>query len=85
MFLAGCANVGFEHGSSRPEDKSLVFGRIVLVRDGEQAVLSSFSTSIVLRNIESGDEPRLITQSFGSDGRFFWALPPRQTSTRHFA
>lgn len=76
MFLAGCAHVAFEHGATRLEDKALVFGRILLDSDGEQSVISTFSTPVVIRNIESADEPGLLTQSFEKGGRFYWSLPP---------
>lgn len=74
--ISGCASVAFEHGSSRLEDKALLFGKVALERDGERSVISTFSTSIVLRNIATPDEPGLITQSFEADGSFYWALAP---------
>jgi hypothetical protein len=74
--LQGCANVAFDHGSTRLEEKSLVFGRMLLERDGERAVISTFSTPVVIRKIETADEPKLLTQSFEKDGSFYWSLPP---------
>ncbi|QID19542.1 hypothetical protein G3580_19115 [Nitrogeniibacter mangrovi] len=76
VLVAGCAHVGFEHGVSRLDDKALVFGHIVLERDGERDVISALSTPVVIRNIESADEPGLVTRSFDKDGGFAWALPP---------
>lgn len=74
--LAGCAHVAFEHGTARLEDRALVFGRILLETDGEESVVSTFSTPVLIRNIESADEPGLVTTSFDKDGRFYWSLPP---------
>lgn len=76
LLLEGCANVHFEPGRSSLEGKALVFGRILLERSGEIAPLSVFATPVVIRNLASPDEPGMITQSFASDGRFHWALPP---------
>lgn len=74
--LSGCASVDFDHGTTRLDDKVLLFGKLVLERDGERSVLSTFSTSVVLRNIATADEPGLITKSLESDGSFYWTLPP---------
>lgn len=76
LLVPGCANVAFEHGSTRLSEQSLVFGRILLDRDGETVVVTPMSMPVVIRNIASGEEPRLITQSFEQDGRFYWTLPP---------
>lgn len=73
---AGCANVGFDHGTTSLDAKSLVFGRILLDRgDGPEAI-STMATSVVIRNIESHAEPGLVTQSMEKDGSFYWTLPP---------
>lgn len=76
IMLGSCANVAFEQGVSRLEGKALVFGRILLDREGEQVVISPLSTPIVIRDIASGEEPGLLTQRFTDDGRFYWAMPP---------
>lgn len=74
--LGGCASVGFEWGKTTLTDKALVFGRMQLERDGERSTISVISTAIVIRNLETADEPGLLLQSFEPDGRFHWALPP---------
>lgn len=74
--VSGCASVDFNHGTSRLDDKVLLFGKIAMERDGERSIISTFSTSVVLRNIATADEPGLITKSFEPDGSFYWALPP---------
>jgi len=76
LLLNACAHVGFEPGVTRLQGKTLVFGRIVLERDGETAVISTMSTPVVLRNLANADEPGLVLQAFDGDGRFFWALQP---------
>ena len=76
LLLGGCANVAFDHGGSPPDDKALIFGRIILDRDGEKAVVSPFSTPVVIRDVTSGEEPRQVLQGFDADGSFVWALPP---------
>jgi len=76
VFASGCAHVAFEHGATRLDDKALVFGHIVLERDGERDVISAFSTPVVIRRIDTAAEPGLVTQSFDTDGGFYWALPP---------
>ena len=76
VLLSGCANVAFDHGVSRLDGKALVFGRIVLDREGERLVISPFSMPVVIRDISSADEPRMLAQKFENDGRFYWALPP---------
>lgn len=73
---AGCAHVAFEPGAARLDDKALVFGHILLERDGERDVISAFSTPIVIRQIDTAAEPGLVTQSFDKDGGFYWALRP---------
>lgn len=74
--FAGCASVGFDHGTTRLDNKALLFGKMAMERDGDRSVISTFSTSIVLRNIANADEPGLITQSFEADGSFYWTLAP---------
>lgn len=74
--LNGCAQVGFKPGADQPADKSIVFGRILLIRDGEPKTLSTFSTSIRIDKITATREPPLLTESFTKDGRFYWALAP---------
>lgn len=76
LLCAGCAHVNFDHGSSRLEDKALVFGRIILDRDGEKLVISPFSMPVVIRNVETGAEPGMLAQSFEKEGSFYWAMPP---------
>ena len=76
LLMAGCAHVEFEQGRSQLDDKALVFGRILLDRDGEKLVVSPFSMPVVIRNIESADEPKILAQNFEKDGAFHWALPP---------
>ena len=76
LLLSACANVAFDPGSTRLEEKALVFGRIQLDRDGETSIISVLSSPVVIRDIETGKEPGLITQAFEKDGRFHWALPP---------
>ena len=74
--LTGCASVDFDHGTTRLDNKALLFGKVALERDGQRSVLSTFSTSVVLRNIATPDEPGLITKSFEADGSFYWSLAP---------
>ncbi|MCK6389630.1 MAG: hypothetical protein L6Q40_01195 [Azonexus sp.] len=76
LLLSACANVAFDPGSTRLEEKALVFGRIQLDLDGETSIISVLSSPVVIRDIETGKEPGLITQAFEKDGRFHWALPP---------
>jgi len=85
--LPGCAQVGFKPGAESPSGKSVVFGRIVLIRDGEPATLSTFSTSIRIDKITATGEPPLLTEPFTKDGRFYWVLEPghyRLTIPLHF-
>ena len=74
--LAGCANVHFEQGKTSLADKELVFGKIVLVRDGEQGTISTFSTPVNIAPLESTAEPLLITEPLEKGGRFYWVLKP---------
>lgn len=74
--LAGCANVAFDHGATALEEKSLVFGRIVLDRGDGPEILSTMATPVVIRDIGSADEPRLVTQPMEKDGSFHWTLAP---------
>lgn len=76
--LAGCANVHYEHGKTSLEGKTLVFGRITLLRDGERDVLSTFSTPVNIASLESFKEPSMIAEPFDKDGRFYWLLDPGQ-------
>jgi len=73
---AGCANVHYEHGKTGLNDKELLFGKIVLNRDGEQDTISTFGTPVNISDLESIQEPLIITESFEKDGRFYWALSP---------
>lgn len=85
--LSGCAQVGFKPGAASPSGKSVVFGRILLIRDGEPTALSTFSTSIRIDKITATREPPLLTEPFTQDGRFYWALEPghyRLTIPLHF-
>lgn len=70
LLTVGCAQVAFEQGNSRLDDKALVFGRIMLDRDGERTVVSPFSMPVAIRNIESADEPKILAQRFEQDGSF---------------
>jgi hypothetical protein len=76
LILAGCASVGFDHGSTRLTERSLVFGKILLDRDGEPETLSVMGTPILFRKPDSADDPRMLSQSFEKDGSFYWTLPP---------
>ena len=75
LAVAGCAHVAFEPGK-KLEQSALVFGRILLDRDGEKLVVSPFSMPVVIRDIETGAEPRVLVQNFEKDGTFYWAMPP---------
>lgn len=75
VLLAGCAHVAFEPGAQLGQN-ALVFGRILLDRDGEKIVVSPFSMPVVIRDIETGAEPRMLAQNFEKDGSFYWAMPP---------
>lgn len=74
--LSGCANVHFEHNATSLGDSVLVFGRIVLVRDGEVGHLNALGTQISLQRLDAGTGPRLVTEQYDSDGRFYWKLKP---------
>lgn len=76
MLLAGCANVHFEQGPARLEDKALVFGKIVVVRSGEVATLRPSAVPLQLATVLSGAEPLMVTESFGPDGSFYWQMAP---------
>jgi hypothetical protein len=76
LFLAGCASVHYTPGRLESSDKRLVFGSIVLIRDGEETTLNPFGTQISLGRLESTAEPLMILESFSRDGRFRWLLPP---------
>ncbi len=74
--LAGCANVHYEHAQGVVRNEHLVFGRIVLVRDGEGGAISVFGTPVNIAPLESTTEPLLVTEPFEKDGRFYWSLKP---------
>ena len=74
--LAGCASVHYTPGRLDSSDKRLVFGSIVLVRDGEATTLNPYGTQISLGRLESTAEPLMVLESFDRDGRFHWLLPP---------
>lgn len=76
LALAGCANVHYEQGKTSLNDKELIFGKIILVRDGEVGTISTFSTPVNIAPLESLDEPLLITEPLEKDGRFYWLLKP---------
>ncbi len=76
MMVAGCASVHYEQGNTSLDDKELVFGRMILVRDGKIRSLSTFSTSFKIAPLESVGEPLLIVESMGEKGRFHWILKP---------
>jgi hypothetical protein len=76
LFLAGCASVHYTPGRLESSDKRLVFGSIVLIRDGEETTLNPYGTQISLGRLESTAEPLMILESFSRDGRFRWLLPP---------
>ena len=76
ILLTGCANVHYEHGKTSLNDQSLVFGKIVLVRDGETGTISTFSTPVNIAPLESTAEPLLITEPLEKGGRFYWLLKP---------
>lgn len=76
IWLTGCAQVSFEQGKSRLDGKSLIFGRILLDRDGEMLAVSPFSMPVALRKVDSGDEPKMLLEGFEKDGSFRWVLPP---------
>jgi hypothetical protein len=76
LLLAGCAQVGFNHGATRLDDAALVFGRLLLERDGERTPVSTFSTPVFLRDLERPDAPLQVTDALTPDGRFYWRLRP---------
>ncbi|BAP88312.1 maltose operon periplasmic [Burkholderiales bacterium GJ-E10] len=76
LTIAGCANVHYEQGKTSLNDKELVFGKIVLVRDGEIGTISTFGTPVNIAPLESTKEPLLITEPLEKDGRFYWVLKP---------
>lgn len=76
LWVSGCAQVAFEQGESQLDGTSLVFGRLLLDRDGERLVVSPFSMPVALRKIDSSAEPKMLLESFDKDGSFRWALAP---------
>jgi hypothetical protein len=76
LHLAGCASVHYSPGELESSDKRLVFGKILLVRDGEEDVLSPLGTQISLGGLESTAEPLMVLESFEKDGSFHWLLSP---------
>ncbi|MEW6764898.1 MAG: MalM family protein [Pseudomonadota bacterium] len=74
----GCADVAYRHGDARPQDRSLVFGRMLLVRDGVSSAISTFSTAVRIDKITSTDEPPMVVHPFTDEGRFYWLLEPGQ-------
>lgn len=78
LLLVGCADVAYLQGSERPPGQSLVFGRMLLVRDGVSSTISTFSTAVRIDKITSTGEPPMVLQSFTDEGRFYWLLEPGQ-------
>ena len=78
FLLSGCASLGYNPSGEKLADNSLVFGKILLVRDGEERAISTFGTPVTIYNLESTAEPLIVAKSFEKDGRFFWTLPPGQ-------
>lgn len=76
LFLGGCANVHFEGNKGELANQALVFGRIVLVRDGEVGIINAAGTPIALGALGANVEPRLVTEPFDEHGRFQWKLAP---------
>lgn len=76
LLAAGCASLRYAPGTLHSTGKGLVFGKILLVRDGEVGTLSPISTPITIHELESTAEPLMIVQSFEGDGRFHWLLSP---------
>jgi hypothetical protein len=76
LFISGCANVHYEHGSTQLGDDVLVFGKITLVRDGEQKPLNTGGNQTTLRNITTDGKPLLVTERCDASGRFYWKLKP---------
>lgn len=76
LVLAGCANVHFEPGKTSLDDKSLVFGKILLVRSGEVAVLRASAAPIAIGDMLASGEPLALTESFEPSGRFYWSMEP---------
>ncbi len=76
LLLAGCASVHYTPGHLESSEKRLVFGSIVLVRDGEEDTLNPYGTQISLGRLESTAEPLMVMESFGKNGRFNWLLSP---------
>ena len=76
LMLAGCANVHYAPGSAKLGERSVVFGKMLLVRDGEPSVINTFGTAVRIGRTDSIKEPGMITESFGQDGSFYWALTP---------
>lgn len=74
--LGGCANVHYEHDATSLGDSALVFGRVVLVRDGETGHLNAMGTQISLQRQGVGEEPKIVTESYDDEGRFYWKLQP---------
>jgi len=76
VLLSGCASLHHSPGQALSGEESLVFGRIVLVRDGAEDVISTFSTSVKLFGLESTAEPLIVVEPFEQEGRFRWRLRP---------
>lgn len=76
LLAAGCASVHYSPGDLASTDRKLVFGRILLIRDGEEGVLRPMSTQVSLTPVESTAEARMLLESFDRDGRFRWLLAP---------
>lgn len=74
--VAGCANVHVAPDVENLGDKAILFGRIVLVRDGEVGKLDAMGTQISLQRTDIQEGSRLVTELFYSDGRFYWSLEP---------
>jgi hypothetical protein len=76
LLLGGCANVHFEGSKAELANQALVFGRIVLVRDGEVGIINASGTAIALGALGANVEPKLVTEPFDEHGRFHWKLTP---------
>jgi hypothetical protein len=76
LLLGGCANVHFEGSKAELANQALIFGRIVLIRDGEVGVINASGTPIAIGALGANVEPKLVTEPFDEHGRFAWKLPP---------
>ena len=64
----------YKAGSAVPEGHGLVFGRVVLVEDGQEKNFSLFTElSIFVTSLDSGQTERI---RFLGENSFYWALKP---------